>query len=91
MTIEVINDKLGERLTFDGPLALVRHLWQRLTTRGHYLLSCDDVTVRAEDGWTHVYRGDYVLLHALGGVPIPGIARQPTVSIAEAAAGRPQT
>lgn len=89
--IEVINQKLGERLTFDTPLALVIHLWRRLQEQGHYTLTYDDVTVRASDGWTHTHRGDYVLLHALAGVPIPGVAAQPGASIAEAVAGRQQS
>lgn len=90
MKIEVYNEKLGERLNFEDEASLLLHLWNRLTTRGHYLLQYDDVTVTAPDGWTHVHRGPYVLLHALAGVAIPGVAVQPTVSIAAVAAGRQQ-
>jgi hypothetical protein len=84
--IDLWNAKLNEHVSFADPAALVMFLWDRIRTRGHYALSYDDITVRAPDGWTHVHRGDYVLLHALAGVPIPGIAEQPTVSIAAAAA-----
>lgn len=88
--IELWNAKIGESLTFDDPTSLVLFLWERIRTKGHYVLSYDDITVRAPDGWTHVHRGDYVLLHALAGVPIPGVDTQPLVSIAPAVAGRQQ-
>lgn len=73
-TFVVRNEKLGERLTITGVAALVRHLLKRMQTRGHYVLSYDHVTVWSE-GIEYTFRGDYVLLHALSEVPLPGFGR----------------
>lgn len=70
MRIEVRNTRLGERLTFPAVAPLVAHLHDRLRNRGHWALSYDEVIVRA-DGIEYMYRGDYVLLHALAEVPLP--------------------
>lgn len=71
LDIRVNNQKLGEQLTFTTMSALVEHLTERMRTRGHYVLSYDDVTVWHPNGVQTTFRGDYVLLHALAGVPVP--------------------
>lgn len=66
----VRNQLLHENLEFASVDELVAHLQGRMRDQGYRALSYDDIEVCGADGWHHVVRGDFALLHALMGMPI---------------------
>lgn len=71
MPFEVVNEKFSRTLEFQEPEDVVEYLLGHFRERGHYVLEYDDVRWTDDDGRRWVAKGDFVLIHALAGVPFP--------------------